>query len=120
MGIVVAYIAPNDPGAVDVFDHPVTIDPAVPAKAILPSGPYAQNGFRPATCQPNLSPAAGALRLCLRGQPTHGALPGSGNATAGCTPEACPVISAKDGAFAKNIHTADFTFGQADLGVVGQ
>jgi len=47
-------------------------------------------------------------------------LPESGNATAGCTADACPPISAKDGPITTNIHTVDFTFGQADLGVVGQ
>jgi plastocyanin len=120
MGIVVAYVAPDDPSAVDVFDQPVTLDPGTPANAILPEGPYAENGFRPGTCQPNLDPSAGELRLCLRGQPTHGAIAESGNATRGCTPDTCPAIPDKDGPVTTDIHTVDFTFGQADLGVVGQ
>jgi hypothetical protein len=81
MGIVVAFVAPNDatdgtaspytghggPG-VDVFDQPVSIQPGFPTTAV------ATAGWLPKTCTPNNDPSKGALVLCLRGQVTHGHL----------------------------------------------
>lgn len=117
MGIVVAFVAPKDstdalhggPG-VDVFDDPVTIEPGFPATA-MPTP-----GWLTPSCHPNNDAAKGPLVLCLRGQVTHTHLrEASTFGGAGAVP-----INAKlSSQFVSQIATVNFTYGPADMGVVG-
>ena len=56
MGIVVAYVAPEDkvkPAGVDVFDKNVTIDRGVPVKAMTPKGAWLHGSrFNPGRLHP--------------------------------------------------------------------
>lgn len=126
MGIVVAAIVPegtDKPKAVpgiDPFADNVVIDRGYSKKALVPPGPFHyRNGFRPKPCQPDLVGKDGEKRLCLRGQPTHGAIPESGNGGDPCTPETCPPLPEKQGPMVTSIHSVGFTYGQADFGVIG-
>jgi hypothetical protein len=119
MGIVVAYVAPKEveredglPGGrgVDVFEDPVTIDPGFPTTATPTPG------WLPPTCRPNLDPAAGPLRLCLRGQVTHGHVPEADHHGG---PDG-PPVAAKPGPVVRELVSVGFTYGMADLGTVSQ
>jgi hypothetical protein len=117
MGIVVAFVAPHDatdafhhgPG-IDVFDDPVHINPGFPTTATPTPG-----WLRP-TCHPNNVAARGPLVLCLRGQVTHTHLTEA--STFGGT-GALPLNAKPSDQFVSQIAAVDFTYGPADMGVVG-
>jgi plastocyanin len=117
MGIVVAFVAPNDstdalhggPG-LDVFDDPVTIDPGFPDTAVPTPG------WLSPSCHPNNITADGPLVLCLRGQVTHGHLR-EANTFGGAS--VIPIGAKPSSRFVSQIATVAFTYGSADLGVVG-
>lgn len=121
MGIVVAYVAPKDPikpAGIDVFAPGVTIDRGVPVTAPRPKGPWVYgSSFAPNRCVPDLE--GPTKRLCARGMVTHSMVPESSR-TGGCPPEGCPPLPTKDGRLVTDIHSAGFTYGEADLGVIGQ
>jgi hypothetical protein len=121
MGIVVAYVAPVDkvkPAGIDVFDKNVTIDRGVPVAAPTPKGAWLNGSpFDPGRCTPNLT--GPAKRLCIRGMVTHSMVEESTH-TGGCPPGGCPPLPKKDGRLVTDIHSAAFTYGDADLGVIGQ
>jgi hypothetical protein len=122
MGIVVAYVAPKDPyGApgINPFAKNVTIDRGISNRALTPKGPFHTSGFRPGGCKPDLIGRDGTKRLCLRGQVTHGAVPESGQ-TGGCANGGCPALPRKNGPIVTDIHSAGFTYANADLGVIGE
>jgi plastocyanin len=113
MGIVMAWVAPNDPhkpAGVDVFDDDVKLDPRVPTNAIK------SPGWLKPSCKPDLT--GSKKTLCLRGQVTHGHLPESSN-FGGCA-GGCPPLPKKNGEFVTDVHMPLFTYGVADMGVVGQ
>jgi hypothetical protein len=122
MGILNIHVAvddPHEPAGVDVFDDDVIIDRGVSDLALVPEGPYDPTyDWRPDSCTPDLTGESGQKRLCLRGQPSHGQLPESGNFSGGCPPEGCPEITAPDGELTTDIHSVAFTYGNADLGVI--
>jgi plastocyanin len=122
MGIVVAFVAPKDtqkPAGVDVFTDNVAIHPGVAAGAMVPAGKWYFNFTPQKGCRNDLVGRDGQKDLCLRGQVTHGAKPESGNAGEPCTADTCPALPKKDGRLTTDIHAAGFTYGQADLGVIG-
>jgi plastocyanin len=114
MGIVVAYVAPHDthgPSGIDVFDPGVKIGAGVPTTAIpVP-------GWRRPSCHPYLTGAHPVL--CLGGQITHGHLP-EADPFGGCGGGGCTAVPKKNGPFVSNITIANFTYGQADLGVAAK
>jgi plastocyanin len=113
MGIVVAFVAPNDASGVDVFKPGVTEDPHVPVTAVPEQYSGATPSWRQRTCQPS------ATVLCLRGQVTHGHLAEAstfGGAGVG-TPIQPP--AKPSGHFVSQIESVNFTYGIADQGVVG-
>ena len=120
MGIVVAFVAPKDPhGApgLDVFDKHVRIVNGEPTGALLPKGPFVFH-YRPPACHPSLT---GTVKvLCLHGQVTHPERPESGDAVPPCTRGSCPPLPTKVGPAVSDIYAVNFTYGQADLGVIGQ
>jgi hypothetical protein len=124
MGIVVAYVAPDDPHLpepIDVFDDDVIIDRGYPARALIPEGPWdVKEGFTPEPCTPDFTGELndGRKRLCLRGMPTHGPLDESGNHTPPCPEEGCPPITEELGQETTDIFSVAFTYGQAELGAV--
>ena len=128
MGIVVALVAPDPhPGdeGVDVFDDPVVLDRGVPDRGLRTPGPWVSFGggrsFTPPSCTPDLDVADGAGRLCLRGSPTHGPIPESGHG-GGCganQDQPCPPLPDGDGPVVTDIHSVAFTYGNADLGLIG-
>jgi hypothetical protein len=123
MGIVVAYVAPDDPHApegVDVFDDDVVFDRGVPVDALIPEGPWdITNDWIPGTCVPDLEgDESGTKTLCLRGQPTHGPLDESGNHSGGCPAGDCPEITDEAGLPTTDIVSAAFTYGNADMSVI--
>ena len=121
MGIVVAYVAQKDPHGkpgVDVFAENVTLDRGVPRAAITPRGPWHYEGFHPGWCTPDLVGKDGSKRLCLRGTVTHGHVRESGN-VGGCGNAACPPLPKKKGRVVTDIVSAAFTYGEADMGVIG-
>ena len=121
MGIVVAYVAPKDPikpAGVDVFTDNVILDRGVPSKAPKIKGYWdGDKKFRPGTCTADLTGAT--KRLCLRGMVTHGMYHESTH-TGGCPKSGCPALPKKDGPLVTDIHSVGFTYGNADLGVIGQ
>jgi hypothetical protein len=121
MGIVVAYVATTDkvkPAGLDVFDKNVTLDRGVPVTAPTPKGAWLNGSpFTPDRCTPNL--AGPAKRLCLRGMVTHDMVEESTH-TGGCPTGGCVALPNKDGQLVTDIHSAGFTYGEADLGVIGQ
>ena len=122
MGIVVAYVAPKDPykpAGIDPFAKNVTIDRGISTKALTPPGPWHYRGFKPSSCRPDLVGRDGSKRLCLRGQVTHGSVKESGNA-GGCGRGGCPGLPKKRGRVVDSISSAGFTYGEADLGVIGE
>jgi hypothetical protein len=116
MGIVVALVAPKateredalhgGPG-IDPFDPTVTIDPGLPALA------KGTPGWNVPSCTPQAT--GDAKRLCLRGQVTHSHM---AEATNHGGPEGAPV-AAKAGPIVDQLVSVGFTYGAADLGVVG-
>jgi plastocyanin len=113
MGIVMAWVAPNDPHApegIDVFKDDVTIDPGVPTNAITTPG-----WLKP-SCTPDLE--GPKKTLCLRGQVTHGHLPESEN-FGGCAAGRCEPLPKAQGPLVSDIAIAGFSYGQADMGVIG-
>jgi hypothetical protein len=125
MGIKVMYVAPDDPHeppGVDVFEDDVILDRGVVKGAKIPDGPYdAATGWRPHVCDPDEPGPNGEQRLCLRGQPTHGALPESQNHDGGCrNPDDCPEIDAPEGPIVSDLISVGFTYLNADIGAVRQ
>jgi hypothetical protein len=122
MGILNLHVAvddPHDPPGVDVFDDDVVIDRGLSSLAHVPEGPYDPlTGWRPEGCTPDLTGESGQKRLCLRGQPSHGQLPESGNFSGGCPPEGCPDLDAPDGELTSDIVSVGFAYGNADLGAI--
>jgi plastocyanin len=116
MGIVMAFVAPKDPHGppgVDVFDDHVKLDARVPSNAV----PVPGWAFQP-SCHASLTGSNKVL--CLRGQITHGHLPEASN-FGGCnTPQSCVPLTKKVGSLVSRITIQNFTYGVADLGVVGQ
>jgi len=113
MGIVVAWVAPDDPHGdpgVDVFTDRVALDPGVPVTALVPAGSTA------ATCAPRLS--GPDRRLCLRGEVTHGHLAEAGH-FGGCPAAGCAPIAARPGPMVSDLVASGFSYGTADLGAVG-
>lgn len=123
MGIIVALVAPElQPGdhSVDVFDQAVSVSRGLPTNAITPPGPfYKATGFRPGSCTPNLDPTAGSLRLCARGQVSHGPVPESSH-QGGCPASGCQGLPDKPGPIVTDITSQAFTYGVADQSVIGQ
>ena len=121
MGIVMAWVAKDDthkPEGVDVFEDDVELDRGAIENAVRPKGPYdVKTGWRPASCSPQLSGANKVL--CLRGGPTHGPMHESGDHGGGCKGE-CPALPDLDGQVTDQIVAAGFTYGNADMGVIGQ
>ncbi len=119
MGIVVAFVATNDtrkPAGVDVFTDNVKLDRGYTNKMLTPPGPWTPEGWRPKPCAPNL---VGAKKvLCLRGGVTHGPVPESG-VYGGCPGGKCAPLPTKLGPEVTEIVAAGFTYGLADLGVIG-
>jgi hypothetical protein len=124
MGIVVAYVAPDDPfdpAGVDVFTDDVILDRGVVAGLPIPEGPWdAKNGFTPDVCVPDLEGTGGVKRLCLRGMPTHGHLEESGNFSGGCPEGGCRDLTTEPGPLVEEIVSVGFTYGTADLGLIDQ
>jgi hypothetical protein len=125
MGIVVAYVAPNDPHGpegIDVFNDNVTFDRGVPARALTPPGPWdVKNGWTPSTsCQADFDGSDGSKTLCLRGMVTHGPLAESGNHSGGCPAGGCTPLPTKEGQPTQEIVSAAFTYGNADMGAIAQ
>ena len=113
MGIVMAWVAPKDPHApegIDVFEDNVKIERGVPTTATE------IEGWRERTCKPDLT--GPQKTLCLRGQVTHGHLPESDN-FGGCGSEKCPPLPKKNGPLVTDISMQGFTYGLADMGVIG-
>jgi len=109
MGIVMAFVAPNDthlPKATDVFDPSVTIDPGVSTLATVPPG------MPPPTCTPS------ATTLCLGGMVTHGHMH-EAERYGGCPASGCGVVDDKAGPITNTLVASGFTYTTADLGVVG-
>ena len=114
MGIVMAWVAPKDPHApegIDVFEDNVKIDPGVPTNAA------ATPGWLKPTCKPDLH--GPKKTLCLRGQVTHGHVPESSN-FGGCSEGGCPPLPKGVGPIVTDIPMPFFTYGPADMGVIGQ
>lgn len=113
MGIVMAWVAPKDPHGpegIDVFEDDVRIDPGVPTTAV------ATPGWRKPTCKPDLE--GPQKTLCLRGQVTHGHLEESEN-FGGCRFGRCEPLPKEEGPLVSNISIQAFTYGAADMGVIG-
>jgi hypothetical protein len=117
MGIVVALVAPKEteredalhggPG-VDVFDPSgVTLDPGLPSMA------KGTTGWDVPSCTPK--PTGAGKRLCLRGQVTHDHMV---EATNHGGPEGAP-LPATPGPVVNELVSVGFTYGAADLGVIG-
>jgi hypothetical protein len=122
MGISVALVSPkateredafHGGSGVDVFDQPVAIDAGFPTTA-TPT----PNRLIP-TCAPNRDPAAGPLRLCLRGQVTHDHLREAG-VFGGCGDGQCPGLTRKQGPVVDNLVSLGFRYGAADIGMIDQ
>ena len=125
MGILNLHVAVDDPHwppGVDVFDDDVVLDRGVTTQALVPEGPYdVATGWRPAPCTPDLTGASGQKRLCLRGWPSHGAIPESGNFSGGsrcALTGTCPELDPPDGELTTDIVSAGFTYGNADQSVI--
>jgi hypothetical protein len=123
MGIVVAYVAPDDPHdppGIDVFEDDVVIERGYFDRALVPEGPWdVKNNWRPDPCTPDLEgDENGVKTLCLRGMPTHGPLDESGNHSGGCPAGGCPDLSYVEGDVTDEIVSVGFTYGNADMGVV--
>lgn len=121
MGIVVAYVVPDDLDddvpSVDVFDDVVTIERGYTDLVEVPEGNWLDD-WAPEPCTADLVDAEGDGKvLCLRGGPTHPAVPESGNGGT-CEPN-CPALPTGVGPIVTDIYSAGFTFGQADMGVIG-
>ena len=113
MGIVVAFVAPNDthaPAGVDVFNDPVNLVDGVP------TGSLPVPGWDQPSCTADLTSAT--KTLCLRGTVTHGHLPEASH-FGGCPATGCGVVDAKPGQLTSEIVAAGFTYTNADLGTVG-
>jgi plastocyanin len=85
----------------------------------VPFGAPTIPGWRQPTCHPQLTGAQKVL--CLRGQITHGHLPEASD-FGGCDDgdTACQALTKKVGPVVDSIGVGNFTYGVADLGVVGQ
>lgn len=112
MGIVMTWVVPGDTSGVDPFDPNVILDPGYPTTAEdnLPPGISA-------TCTPGPT-TDGKTRLCLRGSVTHGHIESSGD-HASCETTTCRPLPNVDGPMVTDIAIEAFTYGQADLGMVG-
>ena len=114
MGIVMAWVAPKDPHGhegIDVFEDDVKIDPGVPTQAgSIP-------GWKKPTCTNDLE--GPEKTLCLRGTVTHGHLPEASN-FGGCSKGDCPPLPKESGPEVTDIPMPFFTYGPADIGIIGQ
>jgi hypothetical protein len=117
MGIVVGFVAPHDatdalhggPG-LDVFSSNVSLNPGFPDTATPTPG------WLTPTCHPNNVASRGPLVLCMRGQVTHTHLREA--STFGGT-SISPLGAAPSDQFVSQIAAVAFTYGQADLAVIG-
>jgi plastocyanin len=112
MGIVMAFVAPNDPHApagVDVFDDNVKLDRGVPKSA------KAVSGWKASSCAPDLT--GRSKTLCLRGALTHGHLD-EASTFGGCN--GCTALPKVKGPELTNVTIGGFTYGLADLGLAEQ
>ena len=122
MGIVMAWVAPDDPhepAGIDPFDRRVTIDRGYPEGQLVPKGAYdAASNWRPNSCNPDYR--GKSKTLCLRGSPTHGPMQESNNHSGGCHDGGCPPVPTDtEGEVTTDIVSAAFTYGHADMGVIG-
>ncbi|MFN2525044.1 MAG: hypothetical protein ABR505_02095 [Actinomycetota bacterium] len=114
MGIVMAWVAPKDPhkpAGIDVFKDDVRIDPGVPTTV-----PLSPDGWLKPTCKPNLT--GPQKTLCLRGTVTHGHMPEASN-YGGCAGGGCEALPKEEGPMMTDIVMPAFTYGPADMGVIG-
>jgi len=122
MDIVVAMVAPDDPIApegIDPFAPDVEIVDGVPTTALTPPGPWL-DGWTPPPCTPDLVGLDGTKTLCLRGSVTHDAVPESSNGGVTCTEQGdCQPLPDKEGPMVSEIRSVAFTYGEADMGVIG-
>lgn len=109
MGIVMTWVNPGDTSGVDVFSPNTVLHPGFPTTAPLPEGVTA-------TCSPGFDAATGKTTLCLRGTVTHGHIETSGNHGL-CL--GCRDLTSKVGPLLTDIPIEGFTYGPADLGIVG-
>ena len=120
MGIVMAWVAPNDPHkprAIDPFAKGVTLDRGYPKGMKIPAGPYdAATGWRPDPCNPDYK--GKSKTLCLRGGPTHGPMEESGNHSGGCKNRECAPLPDLEGPMTTDIVSAGFSYGNADMSVI--
>ena len=126
MGIVVAFVAPedpHDPPGVDVFEDDVELNRGVPSSALTPDGLWLPatdtdpDGWKPEVCHPNLEGPNKVL--CLRGQVTHGPVAESGY-YGGCPDGGCQGLpEGPEGPEVTEIVAAGFTYTTADMGVIG-
>jgi hypothetical protein len=120
MGIVVAYVATDDPiepAGVDVFAPDVEVVDGIPTTALTPPGNWL-DGWTPPSCTPDLEGLDGMKTLCLRGQVTHGAVPESANGGDPCGEAGCKPLTDKAGPVVSEIRSVGFTYGEADMGVI--
>jgi plastocyanin len=115
MGIVMAWVAPKDPHkpeGIDVFDDNVRLDPGVSTMAARVPG-YMKPSCTPDSKGPRKT-------LCLRGQITHGHLREASH-FGGCGGHhgTCQKLPKGEGPLVDEIHMSSFTYGEADMGVVG-
>jgi plastocyanin len=121
MGIVMAWVAPEDPhkpAGIDPFARGVRIGRGYPRGMLIPKGPYDPfSGWRPDPCRPDYRGAT--KTLCLRGGPTHGPMDESANHNGGCKAGRCAPLPDLEGAVTNEIVSAGFSYGNADMGVIG-
>ncbi|GAC1418599.1 MAG: hypothetical protein NVSMB57_13200 [Actinomycetota bacterium] len=110
MGIVMTWISPGEFSGIDPFDPNVKIGYGLNANALRPGGTLPGSSYE--LCHPS------ATTLCVRGQITHGHIATSG--FHGDCLNACPPLPAAiDGPLTDHIEMAGYSYGIADMGVVG-
>jgi hypothetical protein len=121
MGIVMAWVAPEDPhkpAAINPFAKGVKLDRGYPKGMLIPKGPYdPKTKWRPDPCTPKYR--GKSKTLCLRGGPTHGPMEESANHSGGCKGGRCAKLPDLDGPLTTDIMSVAFTYGNADMGVIG-
>lgn len=117
MGIVMTWIAPGETSGIDPFDPAVTIEQGLNADAVNPptTDGYTLPGADLPLCH------ADETTICVRGQGTHARAPTSGDHWS-CELNGCPNIAraAQSGRVMTDIQIGAFTFGPADLAVIGR
>ena len=107
MGIVMTWVAPGDTSGVDPFAPGVNFTRGYPVGAKVPTG-------QTADCVPS------ATNICLLGQVTHTRYQENKNHGPCTATNTCPPITDKKGPALQEIDMGGFTYGAADLGVIGQ